>query len=110
MVAAHPDARRPGDAPADADAREYRTAMSEGNVRDRAFLATAWSTGMRLSELARIEEAHIDYEQKCILVPQAKNGHPRVAPLSPEAAKAIRVLVRFNRGALRSESSALRRR
>ena len=58
--------------------------------RDRALVEVLWSTGLRRSEIARAKIEDIDFAGGLVIVPQSKNGQPRVAPLSTEACKAIR--------------------
>jgi integrase/recombinase XerC len=63
-------------------------------ARDRALIAVLWSSGLRRSEVARMCVDDIDLDQGCVMVIGAKGGKPRLAPLSPEAA---RYLLRYLR-------------
>jgi site-specific recombinase XerD len=67
-------------------------------LRDRALIATAWATGMRLAELAKMKTAHLHLEasQPFVLVPTSKTLKPRVVPLDPMS---VRLLSRYLRRA-----------
>jgi site-specific recombinase XerD len=63
-------------------------------ARDRALIAVLWSSGLRRSEVARMRVEDLDLERRCVMVVGAKDGKPRVAPLSLEAG---RYLLRYLR-------------
>jgi integrase/recombinase XerD len=74
---------------------DYRQAMANAqSYRDRALVAVLWSSGMRRAEVARMRVEHLDLDGGNVLVPISKTGKFRVAPLSPEAIKALRVYLR----------------
>lgn len=49
----------------------------------------AAATGMRKSEILAVRWAHIAPDQRTLLIPDSKNGHPRTIPLSPAAISAL---------------------
>lgn len=56
-----------------------------------AFLL-AIETAMRAGELCSLLPAHIDYQKRTAYLPETKNGHPRVVPLSGEAVRLLKRL------------------
>ncbi len=60
------------------------------NCRDRAIIATLWSSGARLSEVARIEVEHLDLMAGTFTIPKSKTRRPRTVGLTPQACAAIR--------------------
>jgi integrase len=74
---------------------DFRRALAKAYAdRDRALLAVLWSSGMRRAEVARMRVEHVDLDGGNVLVPFSKMGKFRVAPLSPEACKLLRVYLR----------------
>ncbi|MGD9995771.1 MAG: tyrosine-type recombinase/integrase [Ilumatobacteraceae bacterium] len=70
---------------------EYRAAVaSASQLRDRCVIELLWSTGMRVSELARVRVEHVDVRGGYISVPRTKTGRPRVVPLTDAALRACR--------------------
>ena len=67
------------------------------NSRDRAIIAVLWSSGARLSEVARIEVEHLDLMAQTFTIPKSKTRRPRTVGLTAEACKAIRAYLRFSR-------------
>ncbi|MDP2354825.1 MAG: site-specific integrase [Beijerinckiaceae bacterium] len=53
--------------------------------RLRALIEFAISTAMRRSEILRIQWKDIDWRNKTLIIPQAKNGHSRIIPLTSKA-------------------------
>jgi len=51
----------------------------------RSVILFALETGLRRSELIKVEWPHLDVEHRTLLVPRTKNGHPRTIPLSSRA-------------------------
>jgi integrase len=83
---------RPQETATEAD---YRRALAKAYAyRDRPLLAVLWSSGMRRAEVARMRVEHLDLDGGNVLVPISKTGKFRVAPLSPEACKLLRVYLR----------------
>jgi integrase len=83
---------RPQETATEAD---YRKALAKAHAyRDRALLGVLWSSGMRRAEVARMRVEHLDLDGGNVLVPTSKSGKFRVAPLSPEACKLLRVYLR----------------
>lgn len=56
------------------------------------YVALAIETGMRRSEIARIESQHFDHERKVLVIPTSKNGKGRVIPITSMAAQALSVV------------------
>ena len=54
----------------------------------------ALETGMRRGELLRARWEHLDTTKRTLLIPETKNGHPRIIPLSPEALALLESLPR----------------
>jgi integrase/recombinase XerD len=80
---------------ATATEEDYRHAMARAHAyRDRALLAVLWSSGVRREELTRMRVEHVDLDGGNVLVPVSKTKRHRVAPLSPEAVKLLRVYLR----------------
>ena len=59
------------------------------NSRDKALIELLWSTGLRRSELARLDASDINLSQGYLVVRTTKSGKPRIAPLSPQARRAL---------------------
>ena len=79
---------------------EYRRLLGSlvGNdglvVRDRALFSLLWATGMRRSEVARIERDHVDLAEGVVTIPRTKNGKPRTVGLTPEAVRHVRAYLK----------------
>lgn len=58
--------------------------------RDRAVLELIYSTGLRVSEVASLQIADIDGDEKIVLVRQGKGQKDRVVPMGERALAAIR--------------------
>lgn len=56
-----------------------------------AEVCLALSTGLRLSELIRLQWADIDFERRCLMVRKSKSGRPRLVPLCRCAIVALRL-------------------
>ncbi len=54
-------------------------------MRDRAILEVFYATGMRVSELAAVEVAHVNLVQQVILVEKGKGDKDRLVPLGEAA-------------------------
>jgi integrase len=50
----------------------------------------ALATAMRRGEILAIEGRHIDIDGRALLIPETKNGHPRIIPLTGEALALLR--------------------
>ena len=59
-------------------------------LRDRLVIELLWSTGMRVSELARLTRDDVNLEERFAVVKQSKSGKPRLVPLSDAACRLIR--------------------
>jgi integrase len=55
------------------------------NVWIEPIIRLALATGMRRGEILLIQQRHIDRERRTLLIPETKNGHSRMIPLSHEA-------------------------
>jgi integrase len=70
---------------------DYRKALISANtIRDIALIEVLWSTGLRRSELERLQIADVNLPDSFLLVRTSKTGKPRVVPLSPQARNALR--------------------
>jgi integrase len=49
----------------------------------------ALETGMRRAEIINLRWEHVDREARSLLIPQAKNGHARILPLTKEAERIL---------------------
>lgn len=58
-----------------------------GSIHDIIVLAI--ETGMRRSEIVRLQWRYVDLEKKTAYLPETKNGEPRKIPLSPIAASVL---------------------
>ena len=54
-------------------------------IRDRAILETIYSTGLRASEIDRLEQGEIDYQRNLARVRSGKGRKDRVAPIGTQA-------------------------
>lgn len=70
---------------------DYITALQRTRtLRDRLVIEMLWSTGMRVSELARLARDDVNLEERFAVVKQSKSGKPRLVPLSDAACRLIR--------------------
>jgi integrase/recombinase XerD len=69
-------------------------------LRDRAMLEVLYATGLRRSELCRLECPDVNPERGTVTVRQGKGNKDRVAPLGPRAALWVERYVRQVRGRL----------
>ena len=70
---------------------EYERARNAArSLRDRLVIEMLWSTGMRVSELSRVQVDHVDIEGGMIVIPRTKTGRPRVVPMSERATRLCR--------------------
>jgi len=69
----------------------YISAKTKVNsLRDKALIETLWSCGLRRSEIANLQVEDVNFTDGFLVVRTAKNGKPRIAPLSPMARRSIR--------------------
>ena len=72
---------------------DYEATRSKaGSVRDRLVIELLWCTGLRVSELARVNVDDVSLPDGSVLVQKSKSGRPRLAPLSDRACRLIRRL------------------
>ena len=72
---------------------DYGAAKAKaGSVRDRLVIELLWCTGLRVSELARVNVDDVSLVDGSVLVQRSKTGRPRLAPLSDGACRLIRRL------------------
>ena len=57
--------------------------------RDAVIVELLWCTGMRRSEIARVQVEHLDLEAGILTIPVSKTGKFRTVPLSPRARAAL---------------------
>jgi integrase/recombinase XerD len=70
---------------------DYRKALRAAyTARDVALIEVLWSTGLRRSEIERLQVADVNLADNFLLVRTSKTGKPRVVPLSPQARHALR--------------------
>jgi integrase len=73
----------------------YRCALkSAERVRDDALFEVLCSTGLRRVEIERLEVRNVNTADGFLLVRTAKTGRPRMVPMSPQARRALRRLIR----------------
>lgn len=92
---------------------DYRRALRAANTaRDNALIEVLWSTGLRRSEIERLEIADVNLADSFLLVRKSKTGQPRVVPLSPQARQALRRLFkgRHEGSVFQMSSNAIRLR
>jgi integrase/recombinase XerD len=80
-----------------------RTPLS---LRDRAFLETLYATGLRVSELAKLTPADVDFEDGTIRVLLGKGSKDRYVPLTEPAAEAIDAYIKAGRPVLVARTGA----
>lgn len=68
-----------------------------GNLKHKAILMTAYSAGLRVSELVRLKIAHIDSKRMMILIEQGKGKKDRMVPLSQRLLETLREYFRNER-------------
>src|SRR5579872_2553247 len=73
------------------------------DLRERAIVLTLYSSGLRASELCRLEIPNVDLDGGLIKVWKGKGGKDRIAPLSRDAVAAIRDYLREGRPKLNPE-------
>ena len=59
-------------------------------VRDALVVELLWSTGLRVSEIARLSTDDVNLSERFVVVRTSKTGKPRLAPLSDQACRLIR--------------------
>ncbi|EJY56375.1 integrase family protein [Alicyclobacillus hesperidum URH17-3-68] len=66
-------------------------------MRDYCMMLCLIDTGMRIGELTSLKVSDIDFELNQIVLPGTitKNGHTRIAPISPVTSKALRELIAY---------------
>lgn len=65
--------------------RLVRAAQSRQNPFVLPMMRLALATGMRRGEILNMRWAHLDRKNRCLLIPNSKNGHARTIPLTNEA-------------------------
>jgi len=58
------------------------------------IIRIAVATGMRRGEILGLRWEHVDRERRSLLIPQTKNGHARILPLTKDAAEVLVGVVR----------------
>ena len=66
--------------------RLIEAARSRRNPLIIPIIKFAIETGMRRGEILSMKWDHVDIEQRAVLIPNTKNGHARIIPLSTRAA------------------------
>jgi integrase len=67
---------------------EWERIIAGAKTRKNPFvlqvLIWAKETGMRRGEILAMRWQHVDLKSRCLLIPEAKNGHSRVLPITTE--------------------------
>ena len=90
---------------------DYRKALSVANtIRDVSLIEVLWSTGLRRSEIERLQISDINLADSFLVVRTSKTGKPRVVPLSPQARHSLRRLIKGQESGsvFRMSSNAIR--
>jgi site-specific recombinase XerD len=66
-------------------------------LRNRAVLELLYGTGLRRTELARLEVNDVDLQAELVMVRQGKGRKDRVVPLGTKASKAVLLYLRHER-------------
>lgn len=75
-------------------------------LRDRAILETLYSAGLRVSELAGLNEGDLDLEAGCVRV-RGKGRRERIAPLGSYAVRALKTWLAARRVSPKERAGAL---
>jgi integrase/recombinase XerD len=71
--------------------KDYKATINRAStLRDKLVIELLWCTGVRVSELSRLDITDVFLAQQYVVVRQSKNGKPRLAPLSDSACRLIR--------------------
>lgn len=77
--------------------REAERLLASCAASDNPYLLPmvelALETAMRRGELLSLVWQHVDLDRRTALLPETKNGHARIVPLSPKAVEVLRELV-----------------
>jgi integrase len=74
---------------------DYLHALSVAQTpRDTALVEVLWSTGLRRSEIERLNVADLNLADSFLVVRTSKTGKPRIVPMSPQAQRALRRLLK----------------
>jgi len=77
---------------------------------DRLLVELLWSTGLRVSELARLNWAEVNLTDGFVIVRQSKTGQPRFAPLSKRACRLLRRTEKSGNSVLGISTQTIQRR
>jgi integrase len=70
---------------------DYQLALRQArHQRDKVLIEVLWSTGLRRSEVARLDVADINLADGFLIVRSSKNGRPRTVPLTAPARHGLR--------------------
>lgn len=58
-------------------------------LRDRAMVELLWGTGMRRSEISKLDLADVDFDQRTILIREGKGRKDRMVPLGKKAKEVL---------------------
>jgi integrase len=81
---------------------------AKGDKRLEAFINLAVETGMRRSELLRLEWRHVNLKNRTLHIPLAKNGHARTIPLSSRAIDVLSALPHNEESVFGTSANAVR--
>lgn len=68
-----------------------------GNLQQRAILMVLYGTGMRRTEVSRLQVGNVDSQRMIIRVEHGKGGHDRDLPLSPALLETLREYWRWKK-------------
>jgi integrase len=77
---------------------------------DRLLVELLWSTGLRVSELARLNWSEVNLADGYVIVRQSKTGQPRLAPLSERACRLLRRTGKVGNSVLGMSTQTIQRR
>lgn len=75
----------------------FLDSIGEKRLRDRALFELLYSSGLRCGEAARLIISDIDFEQRMLLIREAKFGKDRIVPVSETAMKFLKRYLRGKR-------------
>jgi site-specific recombinase XerD len=67
------------------------------NLKHKAIISLAFSTGMRVSEIINLKISDIDSKRMIININQAKGRKDRIVPLSPKILELLRLYYKENK-------------
>jgi len=85
--------------------QQYRQLLARlTDPKDRLLIEVLWCTGLRLSELTRLQWEDLNLSEGYAVVRTSKTNKPRLVPLSDQAARALRRVGGIQRGQVFGQS------